>query len=151
MLTIISVSCNKKDKLQEFSLNQPSKTYQELKELALTSGDTIAYHEMSIAYMDSPNDDRFLYVALIMANKHGYHLAYEDVYYVLTDYYHKKEFAELEELDEKTRAMALDYLKAGAEKGNKECKWILGNLYTEGKYVEKNEELGNRLKQEAEK
>lgn len=151
LLTIISVGCKKKDKLQEFSLNQPSKPYQELKELALTNGDTIAYHEMSIAYMDSPNDDRFLYTALIMANKHDYHLAYEDVYYVLTDYYHKKEFAELEDLDEKTREMALDYLKAGAEKGNKECKWILGNLYTEGKYVEKNEELGNRLKQEAEK
>ncbi|WP_312555519.1 hypothetical protein [Empedobacter brevis] len=147
-ILLFITSCDKKK--EEFSLNEPSMPYQELKELALTKADTNAYHEMSIAYMDSPNDDRFLYTALLMANKHNYHLAYEDVYYVLTDYYHKKESTELEDLDEKTRTMALDYLKAGAEKGNKECKRILGRLYIEGQYVEKNEELGNRLKQEAE-
>lgn len=149
LLTIISVGCKKKDKLQEFSLNQPSKSYQELKELALTNGDTIAYHEMSIAYMDSPNDDRFLYTALIMANKHNYHLAYEDVYYVLTDYYHKKELTELEELDPVTRKMALDYLIKGDKKGSIECKRILGNHYLEGKYIEKDTIKGKLLIEES--
>ena len=148
-LLISAVSCNKKKNLNEFSLNQTSRPYNELKELALKNGDTIAYHELSIAYMDSPNDDKFLFVALFMANKHNYPLAYEDVYYVLTDYYHKKEFTELDDLDDKTRELALEYLKAGAEKGNKQCKWILSIIYEEGRFLEKNEELANRLKQES--
>ncbi len=121
---IVLMNCDKKEKQKEFSLNEPSMSYNDLKELALTKGDTIAYKEMSIAYMDSPNDDRFLYTALIMANKYNYHLAYEDVYYVLTDFYHKKEFTELEGLDKKTRKLALDFLKDGAKNGNIECQRI---------------------------
>ncbi|WP_353098133.1 hypothetical protein [Empedobacter brevis] len=147
-ILLFITSCDKKEKV--FPMNSTTNSDRNFyKEAALIKGDTSAYYQLSLDYMDSPYDG-FLYTALLMANKHNYHLAYEDVYYVLTDYYHKKESTELEDLDEKTRTMALDYLKAGAEKGNKECKRILGRLYIEGQYVEKNEELGNRLKQEAE-
>ncbi len=99
--------------------------------------------------MDSPYEG-FLYTALIMANKYDYRLAYEDTYYCLTDFYHKKEFTELQDLDPITRKMALDYLKKGAEKGSKECKRILGNHYLEGKYIEKNTIKGNQLIEESE-
>lgn len=140
-------NCNKKDDAIPLNTSTPNNVKLN-KEKALTKGDTIAYYQLSLDYMDSPYEG-FLYTALIMANKYNYHLAYEDVYYILTDYYHKKEFTELKDLDDKTRMMALDYLKAGAEKGNKECKRILGRLYLEGNYIEKNGELGNRLIHEA--
>lgn len=149
ILLLIATSCNKKEK--GFPMNSTTNSDRNLyKKEALIKGDTSAYYLLNLDYMDSPYEG-FLYTALIMANKYDYHLAYLNVYEVLTSHDRKMGIHELEDLDEKTRAMALDYLKAGAEKGNKECKWILGNLYTEGKYVEKNEELGNRLKQEAEK
>lgn len=148
VILMLLTGCNKKDK--GFPINSTTKIDRSFyKEEALTKGDTSAYYQLSLDYMDSPYEG-FLYTALIMANKYDYHLAYEDTYYCLTNYYHKKEFTELESLDEKTRTMALSYLKAGAEKGNRECKRILGNLYTEGKYLDKNEELGNDLKEEVE-
>ena len=65
--------------------------------------------------------------------------------YCLTDYYHKKSFTELENLDDKKRELALKYLKLGAEKGNKNCQNILGHYYLEGKFVEKDIVKGNEL------
>lgn len=146
---LIIVGCDKKK--EEFSLNEPSRTYQELKKLALTKGDTIAYHELSIAYMDSPNDDRFLNIALIMANRYNIPEAYLDVYYFLTDYYHRKDFKNLDDLDDNTRALALAYLKKGAERGDKECQKILGHYYIEGKYFNKDTIKGNQLITEGER
>lgn len=147
-ILLFITSCDKKEKV--FPMNSTTNSDRNFyKKEALIKGDTSAYYQLSLDYMDSPYDG-FLYTALIMANKYDYHLAYGDVYEVLTNHDYKIGVSELEGLDEKTRTMALDYLKAGAEKGNKECKRILGRLYIEGQYVEKNEELGNRLKQEAE-
>lgn len=77
-------------------------------------GDTTAYYQLSLDYMDSPYDG-FLYTALIMANKYNYHIAYYDVYDILTQKYG------LQELDEKTKELAIDYLRKGAQKGNKNC------------------------------
>ncbi len=148
-ILLFITSCDKKK--EELSLNEPSMPYQELKELAIIKGDTNAYHEMSIAYMDSPNDDRFLNVSLIMANKHNFPGAYLDVYYFLTDYYHRKDFKDLDDLDETTRIMALDYLKKGAEKRDKECQKILGQYYLQGKYIEKDTLKGNQLIKDGER
>jgi len=129
-------SCNKKERVLPINstTNFDRKIY---KEKCLNKGDTIAYYNLSMDYMDSPYDG-FLYTALIMANKHGYHLAYEDVYYILTDYYHKKEFTELDDLDQKTREIALDYLKTGAKIGNKECQRIL-NYYIKNDKIKSTE------------
>ncbi len=129
--------------------NVPSNDIIKYKKLALEKGDIKAYNSLSLDYMDSPYEE-FLYTALLMANKHNYHLAYEDVYYVLTDFYHKKDNLELEELDLVTRGMALEYLKKGAEKGNKECKRILGSHYLMGKYIKKDMKMGNKLIKESE-
>ncbi|MFN7675812.1 hypothetical protein [Flavobacterium sp.] len=103
---------------------------------ALTKGDTSAYSNLNDYYMDY-SIDGILYPALIMANKYEYHLAYLNVYEALTSQDHKMGVSELQDLDPVTREMALDYLKKGAEKGNKECKKILGKHYLEGKYIEK--------------
>lgn len=148
IITLLFItSCNKKEK--EFSMNEPSIPYAELQELALTKGDTVAYHEMSIAFMDSPNDVSFLNTAVVMANKHNFRGAFLDVYYFLTDYYHRKDFKNLDDMDERLRVMALEYLIKGAEKREKECQRILGRYYLDGKYVEKDTIQGNQLLKES--
>jgi len=149
IIALIVISCNKKEKGLPMN-STPSKDITKYKELALKKGDITAYSSLSSDYMDSPYEG-FLYTALIMANKYDYYLAYEDTYYCLTDYYHKKDFTELEDLDEKTRKMALDYLKKGAEKGSKECKKILGHHYLEGKYIKKDTLKGKQLIEEGER
>lgn len=144
------IGCNQNEnKKNAFPLNNNSNDEFEIyKNLALNNGDTLAYRELSIDYMDSPNRP-FLQTALTMANKYEYHLAYADVYYILTDYYHKKEFTELNNLDKKTREMALEYLKVGAEKGNSECKMILGYHMINGTYIKKDSLKGIKLIEEA--
>jgi TPR repeat protein len=126
-------------------MNAASRPYYENKELALEKGDTNAYDEMSIEFMDSPNDDRFLLTALLMANKHNYGPAYRDVYYCLTDDYHKGNKSELEDLDKKTRELALKYLIDGADMGNGDCMRILGQLYIDGKYLPRDIVKGNKI------
>jgi TPR repeat protein len=151
LISLLPLSFSCKDEKEVASINEPSMPYKELKELALEKGDTSAYHEMSVAFMDSPNDDSFLATSLTMADKHNFHEAYLDVYYCLTDYYHRKDFKDLDDLDEKTRKKAIKYLTLGAEKGDKECKKLLGNYYVQGKYVKKDVIKGNQLIAEGEK
>jgi len=145
---INSISCGKQK--EEFSLNQGSLPLDKLEELALKNGDTIAYHELSIEYMDSPNDTTFYKVALAMADKYDYHAAYLDVYYSLTDYYHRNDYKDLDDLDLQKRKIAIDYLIKGADKGNKDCKKILGQYYLDGKYVAKDKIKGRKLIEEGE-
>lgn len=147
-IAIICISCKKQK--DEFSLNQGSRPSHKLEELALKDGDTNAYHELSIEYMDSPNDTTFYNTALAMANKHDYHSAYLDLYYTLTDYYHRNDYRNLDDLDSQKRKTAIDYLSIGANKGNKDCKKILGQYYLDGKYVTKNEIKGKKLMVEGE-
>jgi hypothetical protein len=142
------VSC--KDGKKEFSINEQSLPTSELKKLAIIKGDTIAYHEMSIAYMDSPNDDKFIEIAKLMVSKHQFHEAYLDVYYCLVDYYHRNDYMNLDDLSPETQKSAINYLKEGAERGNKECKKILGKYYLQGKYIKLDNEKGEKLVKEGE-
>jgi hypothetical protein len=151
LVSLVFFIYNSKDhKKEERSLNEPSMSYKKLKDLAIIKGDTNAYHEMSIAYMDSPNNTDFINTALIMANKHNFHEAYLDVYYCLTDYYHRKDFKNLDDLDKKQRDTALKYLIMGSEKKDKECRNLLGYYYLEGKYIEKDTIKGLKLIKESE-
>jgi TPR repeat protein len=143
LLFSLIISCNKKPKGVPIS-NTTYKQILKFKDSALLKGDTIAYNELSLDYMDSPNEG-FLYTALIMANKYDFPQAYEDVYTCLTGQDHKMGDTELDDLDKKTRALALHYLILGAEKGNSECEMRLGKYYIEGKYVEKNVLKGKQL------
>lgn len=115
-----------------------------LETLALDSGDTEAYDGLSLNFMESPNN-KFLYTALIMANKHKYPPAFIDVYYCLTDLTHKRDGTELDDLDDKTRSLALEYLNSGAQLGNKECMGLLGKQYLTGRYIPKDESKGKSL------
>lgn len=149
IITSLIISCNKKD--NSIPLNTTTTSDRDYYEnLALTKGDTSAYYNLETYYMDYPIEG-ILYPALIMANKYDYHLAYLNVYEALTSHDHKMNVSELEDLDPVTRKMALDYLKKGADKGNKECKKILGNHYLEGKYIEKDILKGKLLIEEGER
>ena len=149
IITSLIISCNKKE--QSIPLNTTTTLDRDYYEnLALTKGDTSAYYNLETYYMDYPIEG-ILYPALIMANKYDYHLAYLNVYEALTSHDHKMNVSELEDLDPVTRKMALDYLKKGADKGNKECKKILGNHYLEGKYIEKDTLKGKLLIEEGER
>lgn len=148
IIASLIIGCNKKE--ESFPINSATPSDRDYYEnLALTKGDTSAYYNLNTYYMDYPIEG-ILYPALIMANKYEYHLAYLNVYEALTSQDHKKGVSELEDLDPATRKMALDYLKKGAEKGNKECKKILGNHFLEGVYIEKDTVKGLTLIKESE-
>lgn len=149
LLTLLLAGCDNKEK--SIPINNISLIDRDyyIKE-ALIKGDTNAYQNLNDYYMDYPIEG-ILYTALIMANKYEYHLAYLNVYEALTSQDHKKGVSELENLDKETRKMALNYLEKGAQKGNKECKYILGKHYIEGKYLKKDIKLGNQLILESKK
>ncbi|WP_304200111.1 hypothetical protein [Flavobacterium alvei] len=141
-LGAIILSCNlNKEKI--IPMNNVSNSEMELyRKLAIEKGDTIAYKELELENYES---DSFLYVSLIMANKYNYPSAYYNVFHSLVKQSNKKELEALDDLDEITKKMAIDYLMMGAEKGDKQCQNILGIFYLEGKYLKKDVEKGNRL------
>jgi len=149
IILILVTSCSNVEKPNSIN-NSNGNDSEYYKNLALSKGDTSAYYQLNLNYIDSPSET-FLYTALIMANKYEYHLAYLNVYEILTDNNHAEGVSELENIDKKTRVLALEYLKRGAEKGNKDCKYILGKHYVAGKYIEKDITLGNTLILESEK
>ncbi len=115
------------------SYNLTAKQISEYQKKALRDGDTGAYNILSVNYLES-HYEGFLYTALIMANRHKNGQAYIDVYYCLTDYPHKKENTELDDLDKETRILALQYLIRGASIGNSECKLRLNRYINYSKY-----------------
>lgn len=97
---------------------------------------------------------KFFSWALFMANKYNYPQAYFDVYYSLYDLntlgkYKKDNNMSLDKLDKKTQKLAIEYLTKATEKGHNQAKEILGKYYLEGKYVNKNIPLGNKLIKES--
>lgn len=95
------------------------------------------------------------FVYLILAsNKWNYGDASFDVFETLANLDSKNRFVEipnLDFLDKETITMAIIYLKKASLNGPVNAKYILGKYYLEGKYVDKNEELGAKLLKEADK
>lgn len=106
-----------KNKVEQ-SINQPSKSMTELKKAVLYNGDINAYNELDIAYLDYTFQEEFLLYAMIMANKYDYPQAYFDVFTCLTGIY----LSDLNQLDEKTASLAIDYLLKAYEKGHHQAK-----------------------------
>jgi TPR repeat protein len=118
---------------------------EELKELVLLKGDTVAYDELAIAYMDGKYDEEYLVYSLIMANKYHYHRAYYKVYYCLISVFEHHSYREIDEI---TKEMAISYLKRGVELKDPESTMYMGELYLKGKYVKKDTVLGKKLEKE---
>lgn len=106
------------------SMNEQSRSDSELIRDILMKGDTSAYDDLSIAFLDYANEDQFLVYALIMANKYDYPQAYYHVYIHLWYLYGDDH----QMLDSTTRKMALNYLRKAAEKGHEQAQEALREL-----------------------
>ena len=83
-------------------------------------GDTDAYDDLAIAYLDFPRGD-FLPIAIEMAGKYDYPIAYHDVYSIVLDTGKVYPDEPIDALDKKSIDFALDYLISGAKKGDEQC------------------------------
>lgn len=144
------VSCKNKTNPNEVSINTSTHPDKELEQLILQKGDSSAYYELSMQYLDY-GYEKFLPFALIMANKYDYPQAYFDVFSCLWEIYGKTttRFMLLDSLDYTTQKMAIDYLKKASFKGHGQAKEILGEYYLYGMYIEKDTILGNQLIKES--
>jgi len=103
-------------------------------------GDTVAYDDLMIAYLNKPPRD-MLFWNLYMAHKYDYMCAYYDVFFTLQQIYNIVDDAPLDKMDKKTRIMALKYLKISAERGHPEGKRIFDKYCMDGVYVTKEGEI----------
>lgn len=148
-IVIISSSCKQKREspVQIITMNQ-TRPIEELKELVLLKGDTVAYDELAIAFIDEKYDEEFLIYSMIMANKYNYPRAYYNVYYCLTSVFEHHSYAEI---DKTTKELAIGYLKRGVELKDAVSTKYLGDLYLEGRFVNKDTVLGKKLEEEGRK
>ena len=103
------------------SMNQSLRNEKSLKEAILINGDTDAYCELSIAYLDHPYQEEFLLYAMIMANKYDYPQAYFDVFdcFVLAYWF------DISKIDEQSASLAIEYLIKAYERGHQQAKDIV--------------------------
>jgi TPR repeat protein len=116
----------------------------ELKDLVLLKGDTGAFEELAIAYLNEKYDEEFLIYSMVMANKYNYPRAYYYVYYCLTTVFEHHSGI----IDESTKVLAIKYIMKGSELKDPVSMKYLGGLYLQGKYVPKDTILGKRLEAE---
>jgi effector-binding domain-containing protein len=96
--------------------NHDSKySVEELERKVWAKGDINSYNRLQGVYRDGASGD-FLFWAMYMANKYDYPKAYEDVYYSIEENYSPD--SAIFEMDEKTRTLALHYLKWAAFKND---------------------------------
>lgn len=98
----------------DFSMNYVSESKSNLTNSVIKFGDTNAYSSLNVYFMDEPYQEEFLFYALIMANKYQYPQAYYDVYFNLTILF----TSDMNQIDEETAKMAINYLLMAAESGH---------------------------------
>jgi len=148
LIFIISISCkSKKDRHVEVITMNQTRPINELKELVLTKGDTVAYDELATAFMNEKYPEEYLIYSIIMADKYNYSPAYFQVYYCLTSTFEHH----VVPIDIKTKNLALKYLKKGVDLNESQAIRFLSELYMTGKYVSKDTILGKRLEEKFDK
>ncbi|MFT3796480.1 hypothetical protein [Flavobacterium sp.] len=142
-LTLIFIGCKK----ESVNINGVTTSIPKLHEFAL-KGDLNAYSDLSLAYLDSPNDVNFCQTSKNVAEKYNFPEAYLNLYYCQIDYYHRPDRMNLEDLNDNEIKNAMNYLVKGSNLKNRECSKLLGEYYIQGKYLKKNTQLGNSLIQD---
>ena len=149
VILLCSLSCKQKGKHygeRVITMNQ-TRPINELKELVLSKGDTTAYDELEIAFLNEKYKEEYLIYSIVMADRYNYHRAYFEVYYCLTSIFEYKAGV----IDEETKMLAIKYLKRGADLKDCNSTKELSNLYLDGKYVSKDTILGKKLEEEGRK
>lgn len=123
------------------SMNDPGVPMEVLKEKVISHGSERAYDKLEIAYFDYVIQEVMIY-STIMANKYNYPEAYLNVYYNLVTVHENG----LEDMSVDLRAIAIQYLKKSASLGSLSACDKLGDLYLEGKYIDKDSIVGINLK-----
>lgn len=133
-----------KHKSKEFISMNNTRPIEELKKLVISKGDTTAYYELSIAYLNVDYyKQEYLLYSIVMADKYNYPRAYYDVYHGLTSIFERHHYAG--KIDEKTKNLAMKFLKGGVELNDKQSTHELSELYLQGKYVPKDTIFGKKL------
>lgn len=118
ILLSVIMSCDlKKDK--GVPMNYRETLVSELEKLVIEKGDTSAYYDLFVAYLEY-SSEKFIPYALIMANKYNYPQAYYDVYDRLWYLYENPD-----SLDVTTKKFALEYLEKAAQKGHTQARQTL--------------------------
>lgn len=114
-----------------------------LEENIVKNGDIDSYNQLMSYYLDQIKPlNEFVIYSMIMANKYNYPQACWDVYWRLV--YLK------DSVDSQTLNIGMSFLQHGVELNSSSCMNELGQLYLDGKYVDRNEPLGNELLNKAE-
>lgn len=123
-------SIDKKEKSHNYiTNNEVFKSDTLLTDKVLLHGDTLAYYQLMISYLDD-NDFELLPYSLIMSNKYNYEKAYVDVFECflsIEQLISKKQFEDaiyLSSLDEKNRNFAYSYLKKAINLGDSSALYI---------------------------
>jgi len=141
-ISIFSISCQqKKNQAVEVITMNNTRPINELKELVLLKGDTMAYVELKTAYLNEKYKEEYLLYSIIMADKYNYPSAYYQVYDCLTSVFERQGRT----IDKDTKALALKYLNKGVDLNECQATKELGKLYLEGKYIPKDTILGKKL------
>jgi TPR repeat protein len=148
LIIIIIALCRQREEsgIEVITMNH-TRPINELKELVLTKGDTAAYDELAIAFMNEKYYEEYLIYSILMANKYHYPRAYFYVYFCLA---FQLEY-DVKSLDEETIALAIRYLKKAVELQDCSATVILSELYMKGKYVQKDTILGKKLDEKSRK
>ena len=144
ILVLCLLSC--RPKLMKVVFAESSRPIEGLKDLVLTKGEPVAYDELMIACLSEDYFEEYLGYSFYMAHRYNYPPAYWGVYTCLivsSESYGNK-------IDERTKEMALSYLKRGADLKDYNSLRILSSLYKVGKYVPRDtirsQQLGEEMK-----
>jgi hypothetical protein len=141
---LLFISCTRKETIDDArSMNDPGVPISELEDKALNDGDTAAFDLLVTSYLDYAQGE-FLPIAKKMAKKHNYSRAYFEVYEQLLE--PSDNGMSLENCDEHTREIALDYLKIAYDLHYHQAISELAYLYEAGKFIKKDTSLSRKLK-----
>lgn len=97
--------------------NDPTITFEELRNRVVLNGDVEAYYDLKISYYDRDYSQEILFYSILMANKYDYDQAYYDVFLNLTNIYYHNGW----QIDDVTAELAMNYLFKAAEIGHRQA------------------------------
>ncbi|WP_428229479.1 hypothetical protein [Flavobacterium sp.] len=146
-LTFLIFSCNEK---KESTIIKPSvvkdhderpnhekitenkKASDSLLSLAISKGDEMAYNSVAQDFIINENYKKLLYYSLIMANKYNNSQAHFDIYVILVE---SSENKSLNDLDKKTKNLAMYHLIKSVELGYKSAKYEIDEIFGKEKKI----------------